>query len=155
MAEIKIGGVTYTAIDDKNASALIENGIGAITIQDKVKIEGNEYIVTRITRAKGQFYPYRISGSRKDYTGYRNFLHIFPYLLLSPAPRHGLRKEILIGQPRSHFRLRNLSGGKTVCHIRPAPASDKSFLGNETKFEPPGITWILFFRRTIHHSSHC
>lgn len=78
MAEIKIGGVTYTAIDDKNASALIENGIGAITIQDKVKIEGNEYIVTRITRAKGQFYPYRISGSRKDYTGYRNFLCDIP-----------------------------------------------------------------------------
>lgn len=41
MAEIKIGGVTYTAIDDKNASALIVGGIGVLTIQDKVKIEGN------------------------------------------------------------------------------------------------------------------
>ena len=78
MAEIKIGGVTYTAIDDKNASALIVGGVGAITIQDKVKIEGNEYIVTRIVRAEGQSYLYRISGSRKDYTGYRNFLCDIP-----------------------------------------------------------------------------
>ena len=78
MAEIKIGGVTYTAIDDKNASALIVGGVGAITIQDKVKIEGNEYIVTRIVRAEGQSYLYRISGSRKDYTGYRSFICDIP-----------------------------------------------------------------------------
>ncbi len=78
MAEIKIGGVTYTAIDDKNASALIVGGIGVLTIQDKVKIEGNEYIVTRITRAEGQSYLYGISGSRKTYTGYRNFLCDIP-----------------------------------------------------------------------------
>lgn len=78
MAEIKIGGVTYTAIDDKNASALIAEGIGVLTIQDKVKIEGNEYIVTRITRAEGQSYLYRISGSRKDYTGYRSFICDIP-----------------------------------------------------------------------------
>ena len=78
MAQIEIGGVIYTAIDDKNASALIENGIGAITIQDKVKIEGNEYIVTRITRAKGQSYSYRKSRGRTDYTGYRNFLCDIP-----------------------------------------------------------------------------
>lgn len=78
MAEIKIGGVTYTAIDDKNASALIVGGVGALTIQDKVKIEGNEYIVTRIVRAEGQSYLYRISGSRKDYTGYRSFICDIP-----------------------------------------------------------------------------
>ena len=78
MAEIKIGGVTYTAIDDKNASALIVGGVGAITIQDKVKIEGNEYIVTRIVRAEGQSYYYRKSRGRTDYTGYRNFLCDIP-----------------------------------------------------------------------------
>lgn len=78
MAEIKIGGVTYTAIDDKNASALIAEGIGVLTIQDKVKIEGKEYIVTRIDKAKGQSYLYRIGDSRKDYTGYRNFLCDIP-----------------------------------------------------------------------------
>ena len=78
MAQIEIGGVIYTAIDDKNARAIIENGIGVLTIQDKVKIEGNEYIVTRITRAEGQSYLYRISGSRKDYTGYRSFICDIP-----------------------------------------------------------------------------
>ena len=78
MAEIKIGGVTYTAIDDKNASALMVGGVGAITIQDKVKIEGNEYIVTKITSAEGQSYYYRKSRGRTDYTGYRNFLCDIP-----------------------------------------------------------------------------
>lgn len=78
MAQIEIGGVTYTAIDDKNASAIIENGIGVLTIQDKVKIEGNEYIVTRIDKAEGQSYLYRIGDSRKKYTGYRNFICDIP-----------------------------------------------------------------------------
>lgn len=78
MAQIEIGGVIYTAIDDKNASALIAEGIGVLTIQDKVKIEGNEYIVTRIDKAEGQSYLYSISGSRKKYTGYRNFLCDIP-----------------------------------------------------------------------------
>lgn len=78
MAQIEIGGVIYTAIDDKNARARIECGIGVLTIQDKVKIEGNEYIVTRIDKAQGQPYPYRMSGSRKEYTGYKNFLCDIP-----------------------------------------------------------------------------
>lgn len=78
MAEIEIGGVIYTAIDDKNARAIIENGIGVLTIQDKVKIEGNEYIVTRIDKAEGQSYLYRIGDSRKKYTGYRNFICDIP-----------------------------------------------------------------------------
>lgn len=78
MAQIEIGGVMYIAIDDKNARATIAAGIGVLTIQDKVKIEGNEYIVTRIDKAEGQSHLYRISGSRKDYTGYRNFICDIP-----------------------------------------------------------------------------
>lgn len=78
MAEITLDGVKYTTIDDKNACATIATGIGLLTIQDKVKIEGNEYIVTKIDEAQGQHYYYRMSGSRKDYNGYRNFLCDIP-----------------------------------------------------------------------------
>ena len=83
MAEIEIGGVIYTAIDDKNARARIEDGIGVLTIQDKVKIEGNEYIVTRIDKASGEYFEFGLSGRRKNGNGHRNFLCNIPDTVIS------------------------------------------------------------------------